>query len=108
MNRRDVLQSAIALAGLAAVSGGSVARSATASTPSATAEFPSGFLWGAATAAYQIEGAWKEDGRGESVWDRFAHTPGKVRNADTGDVACDSYHRDRDDIALVTQMNLKT
>lgn len=108
MNRRDVLQSAIALSGLAAVSGSSVARSAAASAAPATAEFPAGFLWGAATAAYQIEGAWKEDGRGESVWDRFSHTPGKVRNGDTGDVACDSYHRYRDDIALLKQMNLKT
>jgi beta-glucosidase len=68
--------------------------------------FPKGFSWGAATAAYQIEGAWKEDGKGESIWDRFAHTPGKIKNGDTGDVACDSYHRWRDDIALMKAMNL--
>ena len=49
--------------------------------------FPPGFLWGAATASYQIEGAWNEDGRGESIWDRFSHTPGKTKNGDTGDVA---------------------
>ena len=55
--------------------------------------FPAGFTWGAATAAYQIEGATTEDGRGPSVWDTFSHTPGKVRGGDTGDVACDSYHR---------------
>ena len=68
--------------------------------------FPDGFYWGAATAAYQIEGAWNEDGKGESVWDRFTHTEGKIRNGDTGDVACDSYHRYRDDVALLRQMNL--
>src|SRR5688500_2444104 len=62
--------------------------------------FPRGFLWGAATAAYQIEGAWNEDGRGESIWDRFSHTPGKVEFGDTGNVACDHYHRWRDDIQL--------
>jgi beta-glucosidase len=68
--------------------------------------FPDGFHWGAATAAYQIEGAWNEDGKGESVWDRFTHSEGKILNGDTGDVACDSYHRYRDDVALLRQMNL--
>lgn len=71
-----------------------------------SAIFPKGFYWGTATAAYQIEGAWKEDGKGESIWDRFAHTPGKIKNGDTGDMACDSYHRWRDDIALMRAMNL--
>ena len=69
--------------------------------------FPSDFAWGAATAAYQIEGAFNEDGRGESIWDRFSHTPGKVQNGDTGDVACDHYHRYREDIALMRQLGLK-
>src|SRR5205085_4355854 len=68
--------------------------------------FPSDFLWGAATASYQIEGAAHEDGRGESVWDRFAATPGKVRNGDTGEVACDFYHRYRDDVALMRELRL--
>jgi beta-glucosidase len=72
------------------------------------AKFPHDFIWGAATAAYQVEGAWREDGKGESVWDRFAHTPGKIKNGDNGDIACDSYHRYRDDIALLTQLGLKS
>ncbi len=69
--------------------------------------FPKDFIWGAATASYQIEGAWDEDGKGESIWDRFSHTPGKVENGDTGDVACDHYHRWRDDIALVKELGLR-
>ena len=69
--------------------------------------FPTGFLWGAATAAYQIEGAWNEDGRGESIWDRFSHTTGKVHNNDNGDVACDHYHRWREDIALMRELGLQ-
>jgi beta-glucosidase len=68
--------------------------------------FPEGFHWGAATASYQIEGAWNEDGKGESIWDRFAHTPGRIKNGDTGDVACDSYHRWPEDVALLREMNL--
>ena len=68
--------------------------------------FPADFVWGAATASYQIEGAANEDGRGESVWDRFCATPGKVRNADNGAVACDFYHRYSDDIALMRELGL--
>jgi beta-glucosidase len=70
------------------------------------AAFPAEFVWGAATAAYQIEGAASADGRGESIWDRFAHTPGRVANGDTGDVACDHYHRWREDVALMQQLGL--
>ncbi len=70
--------------------------------------FPRNFFWGAATAAYQIEGAWNEDGKGESIWDRFSHTPGKIKNGDTGDIACDSYHRWQEDIALLRAMNLNS
>jgi beta-glucosidase len=68
--------------------------------------FPEGFTWGAATAAYQIEGAVRADGRGPSVWDTFSHTPGKVRGGDTGDIACDSYHRYREDVALMASLGL--
>jgi beta-glucosidase len=69
--------------------------------------FPEGFLWGAATASYQIEGAWNDDGRGESIWDRFSHTPGNVLNVDTGDVACDHYHRWSEDIEVMKQLGLR-
>jgi beta-glucosidase len=70
--------------------------------------FPKGFFWGAATAAYQIEGAWQEDGKGESIWDRFTHTSGKIKNNGTGDIACDSYHRWHEDIALLRVINLNS
>jgi beta-glucosidase len=69
--------------------------------------FPDDFVWGAATAAYQIEGAAAEDGRSESIWDRFSRTPGKVLNGDTGDVACDHYHRLAEDVALMRALNLQ-
>ena len=69
--------------------------------------FPDGFLWGAATAAYQIEGAVDEDGRAPSIWDTFCRTPGKVLNGDTGDIACDHYHRWREDIALMRDLGLR-
>jgi beta-glucosidase len=69
-------------------------------------EFPPDFVFGAATAAYQIEGAYDEDGRGPSIWDTFSHTPGKVLNGDTGDVADDHYHRWRDDLDLMASLHL--
>jgi beta-glucosidase len=69
--------------------------------------FPDNFIWGAATASYQIEGAWDQHGKGESIWDRFSHTPGKVDNGDTGDVANDHYHLWRKDIRLMKQIGLK-
>ena len=68
--------------------------------------FPSDFVWGAATASYQIEGAVHEGGRGESVWDRFSATPGKVRGGDTGDVACDFYHRYPEDVRLMKELGV--
>jgi beta-glucosidase len=69
--------------------------------------FPDGFTWGACTSAYQIEGAWCEDGRGESIWDRFSHRPGTTRNGDTGDVACDHYHHMPQDVQLIQDLGLK-
>jgi beta-glucosidase len=70
-------------------------------------QFPDDFVWGAATAAYQIEGAANEDGRGPSIWDTFSHTPGKTLNGDTGDVACDHYHRWPDDVKLMQDLCLE-
>lgn len=95
---------------------GSMALGATLSLPSmararpanAPLAFPDGFYWGTATAAYQIEGAVDVDGRGKSIWDTFSHTPGKTKNGDTGDIACDSYRRWPEDIALVKALGLKS
>lgn len=69
-------------------------------------QFPAGFVWGTATASYQVEGAWQEDGKGESIWDRFAHTEGRIIDGSTGDVACDQYHRYPEDIAIMKELGL--
>ena len=71
------------------------------------AQFPQGFLWGAASASYQVEGGAREGGRGASIWDTFSHTPGRTARGETGDVACDSYHRWREDMQLLADMHLK-
>ncbi len=70
-------------------------------------DFPEGFLWGTATASYQIEGAADEDGRGASIWDTFSHTPGKVLHGDTGDIACDHYHRLEEDLDLMADLGMR-
>jgi beta-glucosidase len=117
INRRQFLNYSAALAGSTAFS-----RYAMAARPLnpvagegqmppidvAGAHFPANFLWGTATASYQVEGAWKEDGKGPSIWDTFSHTVGKVKGGDTGDVACDSYHRYKEDIAIMKQLNQKS
>lgn len=72
------------------------------------AGFPEGFLWGSASAAYQIEGGWQEGGKGVTNWDTFVRIPGKTFKATTGDVAVDHYHRYKEDIALMAEMGLKT
>ncbi len=68
--------------------------------------FPDDFIWGVATSAYQIEGAWNEDGRGISIWDTLSHTPGKIMNNDTGDVAADHYHRWKEDFDLLSELGV--
>lgn len=75
--------------------------------PSRVSDFPPNFLWGVATAAYQIEGGWDEGGRGPSIWDTFSHTPGKTLNGDTGDDAVDHYHRYEEDVALMAEMGVR-
>jgi beta-glucosidase len=69
-------------------------------------EFPDGFAWGAATAAYQIEGGWDAEGKGRSIWDDFAHRPGKIKTGETGDVACDHFHRYGEDLALMRELGI--
>jgi beta-galactosidase len=69
--------------------------------------FPKGFVWGTSTASFQIEGGWLEDGKGLSIWDAFAHTPGRIADGSTGDVTCDHYHRWKDDVALMADLGFK-
>ena len=108
-NRRTFLTRTAGLAALAAATGVpvSVARANLTMKVSNNNSFPTNFSWGAATAAYQIEGAAAEDGRKPSVWDTFSHTPGRVKNGDTGDVACDHYHRFEDDVKLMADLGIK-
>src|ERR1700736_6758082 len=73
----------------------------------AAGRFPNGFIWGTATSAYQIEGAVKEDGRGQSIWDTFSHTPGKIRDRTNADRANDHYHRYKEDVRLIKELGVK-
>jgi beta-glucosidase len=75
--------------------------------PGSAADFPEGFAWGVATSAFQIEGAVKEDGRGPSIWDTYAHTPGKIKDGANADIANDHYHRYKDDIRLMRDIGVK-
>jgi beta-glucosidase len=118
MDRREFVGCLVASAGGALLSGHVLSarnlpiiqQSASASpTPEiGGARFPDGFLWGMATASYQVEGAWNEDGKGESIWDRFSHTVGKVKGGATGDVACDQYHLYPQDVAMMKNLNQKS
>lgn len=104
MDRRTVFKSGL-VAGAGAAFGGFVE---SADAAIVDRSFPVDFRWGCATAAYQIEGGVHEGGRGPTIWDAFSHTPGKVTNGDTGDVACDSYHRFADDIALLKALGVSS
>ncbi len=116
MDRRSFLARSVALGAGSMLPKGGLAVEAplnalpagSAPTNLSSAHFPEGFLWGMATAAYQVEGAWNEDGKGESNWDRFSHTPGKIKGGTTGDVACDHYHRYAEDIAILKSLNQKS
>jgi len=108
MQRRTFLKSAATLAAAPALSPLIDAAAQTGSTaPPIPRRFPQNFIWGTATAAYQVEGAVHEDGRGPSVWDTFSHTPGKTHAGDTGDVADDFYHRYKEDIQLMQRLGCK-
>jgi beta-glucosidase len=118
MNRRQFLSNSISAAGGALLAHRGFADNASpvpppgsdsaSSSEDAPVQFPSGFLWGMATASYQVEGAWNLDGKGESIWDRFSHTTGKIKGAATGDIACDQYHLYPQDIAILKQLNQKS
>src|SRR5918997_940167 len=103
LSRRSVMQVAAGAAlGAVAPPPFASAQPTAAPGPAGTAgAFPQGFFWGTATSAYQIEGAWNEDGKGPSIWDTYTHTPGRIKNGDTGDVANDHYHRYKEDVALM-------
>jgi len=109
MDRRKFLRnSLLATGGAWAARNGMAQMASTAAKSLVSPAFPNDFLWGAATSAYQVEGAWNIDGKGESIWDRWAHTPGKISDGTTGDVACDQYHLYKEDVALLKQLNLKS
>ena len=112
LTRRDLAKVAGAAAlGMTTPPSAGLAQTSAESQPKsvqgAAATFPEGFSWGVATSAFQIEGAVKQDGRGASIWDSYAHTPGKIRNGDNADVAVDHYHRYKDDVRLMQDMGVK-
>lgn len=108
ISRRSFAQMGGAVAAAAALPFSTPTSAQALPNGSAVKGFPANFLWGSATASYQVEGAVHEDGRGPSIWDTFSHTAGKTHNGDTGDVSTDSYHRYPEDIALMKDLGLKT
>ena len=111
MNRRKFLTSTAGVVATSMAPRTDMALAAPPAIPPAALDrvaFPDQFYWGVATAAYQVEGAWKEDGKGESVWDRFTHTPSMIKAAATGDIACDAYHRYAEDVQLMQQLGVRS
>ena len=117
MDRRQFFRDSLATAGGALLAsrgaaqpaaGGEQVPGAIPAAEIGAARYPSGFLWGMATAAYQVEGAWNEDGKGESIWDRFSHTVGKVKGGATGNIACDQYHLYPHDIEILKRLNQRS
>src|SRR6201994_1452113 len=115
MDRRQFLSDSLKAAAIAGLPLSRAANQSAQEVPGAisaeeirSARFPEGFLWGMATAAFQVEGAWNEDGKGESIWDRFTHTVGKVKGGTTADVSCDEYHRYREDLTILKQLHQKS
>jgi beta-glucosidase len=108
-SRRTFLTRTAGLAALVAAGGTPVSGAITNAAPRPAGDgcFPKDFWWGVATAAYQIEGAVSEDGRKPSVWDTFSHTPGRVQQGHTGDMACDHYHRFEEDVKLMVELGIK-
>src|SRR5215475_5079519 len=107
--RRDVgkLAGAVTMAASSATTAGAQAAKKADMARSAPRQFPNGFFWGTGTSSYQIEGAWNEDGKGRSIWDTYAHTPGNIKNNDNGDVANDHFHRYKEDVALMKSIGAK-
>ncbi|PTY05507.1 beta-glucosidase [Opitutaceae bacterium EW11] len=118
MERRSFIKRSLAVGGAAllarpasAFGAGEPAAQEPTHTPALAftgARFPESFLWGTATAAHQVEGAWKDDGKGESIWDRWGHSPGRIAGGANADTACDQYHRFKDDIEIMKRLNLKS
>jgi beta-glucosidase len=107
LTRRRFLSSTLGFAAASAVSAVLPWPLTAAPAPPGVA-FPKNFWWGTATASYQVEGAWNEDGKGESIWDRFSHTPGKIKNSENGDIACDHYHRYTEDVRIMQALQMKS
>lgn len=108
MDRRKFIKNSLAAGGSTLLAGSSIPAALAVPAQHKSIQFPKDFLWGSATASYQVEGAWNEDGKGESIWDRFAHTPGHIKDGSTGDVTCDQYHRYREDVAVMKRLHLKS
>ena len=115
MNRRTFIHNSLLAAGSFVLAGKGLTQSAkrrddgsVSNEQISRARFPSDFLWGAATSAFQVEGAWQSDGKGESIWDRWSHSPGRIKDGSNADIACDQYHLFRDDVALMKHLNLRS